>query len=53
MPDQTRDVLKRMSESLRKAGGLAVPVSAPPSATKAGDAKAGPGDGKAGEPSRQ
>ena len=33
MPDPTRDMLRRLSESLRKANSLAVPV-------KAGDAKA-------------
>jgi hypothetical protein len=50
MPDQTRGVLRKLSDSLRKAGGLAVPVSAP--ATKAGDFKAGDtkaGDAKASE----
>jgi penicillin-binding protein 1A len=43
MPDQTREALRRLSESLRKAGSLAVPVSTLPAAaaTKAGDAKAG------------
>ena len=46
MPDQTRDVLRRLSESLRKAGSLAIPVSAPP--PKAGDTKAG-GNAKAGD----
>jgi penicillin-binding protein 1A len=53
MPDQTRDVLRRLSESLRKAGTVAVPVSVPP--PKAGDTKAGnsagdikTGDAKAG-----
>jgi penicillin-binding protein 1A len=33
MPDRTRDMLRRLSDSLRKANGVAVPV-------KAGDAKA-------------
>jgi penicillin-binding protein 1A len=39
MPDPTRDALRRLSESLRKAGGLAVPVKAGDAQT--GDAKAG------------
>jgi penicillin-binding protein 1A len=34
MPDQTRDVLKRLSENLRKAGGLAIPGKAPSSTSK-------------------
>jgi penicillin-binding protein 1A len=45
MPDQTRDILKRLSESLRKAGNLAAPVKA--GDTKAGDTRAG--DTKTGE----
>jgi penicillin-binding protein 1A len=56
MPDQTRDVLKRLSENLRKAGGLAIPGKAPSSTSKStrsgGDAKSDDdrsGDSKSGQ----
>jgi penicillin-binding protein 1A len=44
MPDQTRDALRRLSDSMRKAGSLATPVSTLPVAppAKTGDVKAGP-----------
>jgi penicillin-binding protein 1A len=47
MPDPTREALKRLSESLRKAGGVAIPVSTLPSSTKEEDTEAE--DAKAGQ----
>jgi len=49
MPDQTRDALRRLVETLRRAGDPATPVSAPPpaSAPKTAPPSVKPGDRRA------
>jgi penicillin-binding protein 1A len=44
MPDQTREMLRRLAEGMRKAGGAAVSVSGPaiPASNKLGERKAAP-----------